>query len=193
MNPIDDYFPELLKTMERLDPAAIQQTLLQAANEHSLDPRPLLLIAAQYAQAGQMDAAEASYIAALQRSPGFAIARFQLGLLQFSSGRPAAAFATWAPLNALEENHPLRLFKTGLEFLAEDKFQEAEHWLRRGTECNKENAPLNHDMQLFLTEIGRLQTQEPMRSQATPSKSDAAENVASDDKHFLVSAYRNLH
>ena len=82
------------------------------------------------------DLAEASYIWALQRAPQSALARFQLGLLQLRSARPAAAFATWAPLETLGDGHPLLLFKRGFEALALDRFPEARRWLLAGIGAN---------------------------------------------------------
>lgn len=77
-----DYLPLLLQSLQADEPASAIVRLQQAAQQNPNDPRPLLLVAAAHAQAGQSDQAEAAYIAALQRTPQLAIARFQLGLLQ---------------------------------------------------------------------------------------------------------------
>ena len=186
-----DYFPQLLEAIAALPAEAALLRLQRAADEHALDGRPLLLMAAEYAQAGNFDAAEACFISALQRAPDFSIARFQLGLLQFSSGRPAAAAATWAPLDLLAQDDPLRLFKAGLEYLAQDKFDAARHWLMQGIAKNDTNSPLNQDMQRVVDEIDKLQTQRADPDHPASGGTPAPEQGL--DEHFLVSAYRNLH
>jgi tetratricopeptide (TPR) repeat protein len=177
-----DYLPDLVNRLQTADGASARRLLEEAGRTHPADPRPLLLLAAELVHDKELDRAEAAYTAALQCAPDFAIARFQLGLLQLTSGRPAVAQATWAPLELLEDGHPLRLFKTGLELLAQDRFAEARGFLERGIAANHENPPLNRDMQMVLEGIGRLEA-------------DAGEPPASSDSategHVLVSSYRN--
>src|SRR5260221_14244355 len=55
---------------------------------------------------------------AVEIAPHYALARFQLGFLQFTSGDAAAAEATWRPLEALPGDSPLRLFSGGVRALA---------------------------------------------------------------------------
>jgi tetratricopeptide (TPR) repeat protein len=189
-----DYFPALLAAIKELEPALSIERLRQAAYDHPNDVRPLLLLAAEHAGIGRIDEAEAAYIAVLQRAPDFAIARFQLGLLQFTSARPAAARATWLPLDMLDPGDPLRLFKTGLEFLAEDKFEEAKQWLMKGIAQNQGNLPLNRDMQRLIDEIAKLQEKAPRPSVGTPAApATAAKEESAADEHFLLSSYRSLH
>ncbi len=125
--------------------------ILEAAVARSTsDPRPLLLMAAELLKQQDVDRAEGAYLLALQRDPGCAMARFQLGLLQFVNARPAAAFATWAPLEDLPEDDPLRLFKRGLEAFGRDRFEEARTWLAAGIAANPADEPLGRDMQSML-------------------------------------------
>lgn len=184
----EDYLPPLLQDIAMLDSVATLERLNAAADQHPHDARPLLLIAAEYAQAKAYDQAEAAFIGALRRDPDFAVARFQLGLLQLTSGRPAAASATWAPLSELPEDNEFRLFKTGLDALAQDRFAEAAQWLRAGIAANHSNPALNRDMQRFLAEIARIEGSPPDDG----GQPDATAEQASGE-HFLVSAYRNLH
>src|SRR5207249_11806575 len=46
---------------------------------------------------------------ALDIAPAYALARFQLGFLEFTSGEAALAEETWRPLHALADDIPLRL------------------------------------------------------------------------------------
>jgi len=64
--------------------------LREASRLQPAEALPHFLLGANAAEAGRNDAAESEYIACLSRAPGMAIARFQLGLLQVTNGRPAA-------------------------------------------------------------------------------------------------------
>lgn len=180
-----DYLPLLLRRIEGASSEDSASVLAQAANDHPTDARPLLLLGGELAGAGKIDGAEAAYTVALQRAPEFWIARFQLGLLQFTSGRPAIALVTWAPLDQLDTKHYLRLFKQAFERLAEDDFESASRLLREGIQGNLENAPLNGDMNMLL---GRL-----IQQGFVASDTSAEPPNASTDEHFLVSTYRNAH
>lgn len=183
-----DYLPELLARIQRGSRQDARSSLEQAAQQYPKDPRPLLLLAAELVHAKEIDRAEGTYLLALQRAPDFAIARFQLGLLQFTSARPAAAIATWAPLDLLPETDPLRLFKTGLEALGEDRFEDARRWLLEGIARNTSNAPLNRDMQMVIDRIAELGVLDGGAKGAPEPK--PAEQAAEGQAHFLVSAYR---
>jgi cytochrome c-type biogenesis protein CcmH/NrfG len=174
-----DYLLPLLRQLPTLDPASARPRLEAAAQEHPRDPRPLALMAAEHAQAKAYDEAEAAFVGALRRDPEYAPARFQLGLLQLSSGRPAAARMTWDPLAALPEGDPYRTFATGLNHLAQDRFTEAAQWLRAGIAANTVNPALNRDMQRFLERIAP--------DGPPPDNGTDAETAG---EHFLVSAYR---
>jgi tetratricopeptide (TPR) repeat protein len=117
--------------------------------------------------------------AAVDLAPGYAVARFQLGLLELSSGDGAAALATLQPLEGLPADNPLRLFALGLQRLAADDFDQAIRFLREGVARNTEIPAMNKDMTLIIDEAqARLNGQggdgEPM-SQA----------------HFLLQQYAN--
>lgn len=181
---VEDYLPEILQRLSSATAEVSMETLASALQKYPGDPRLWLLIAGEHAQSSRWDAAEAAYITAIQINPGFAIARFQLGLLQLTSGRPTAAFATWQPLEGLQENHYLRLFKQGLEFLAQDSFEQAKQRLQAGIDSNQENPALNIDMQRMLTEITKLENPE----NGPPSNSDTPA-----DEHVLISNYRSTY
>jgi len=167
-------------------------TALEEAVRHTTptDPRILLLLASQYAALGQTDAAEASYTALLQMAPDFAIARFQLGLLQFTCGRPAVAIATWGPLEQLPSDHYLRAFVQGFWFLSQDEFEKACNSLQMGIALNQDNPALNHDMHMMLEHIRAQQLS------ATPSATEpspVSDEDTHDSQHFLLSGYTRLH
>jgi Flp pilus assembly protein TadD len=189
-----DYLPDLLRRLQILqgDGSAVMQSLEQAALEHPGDARVFLLLGAERMHGKDVDGAEAAYIAALQLAPTFHIARFQLGLLQLTSGRPAAALSTWTPLDQLDDKDPLRLFKTGLEFLAQDRFEEARRWLMQGIAQNQSNPPLNRDMQMVLDRVAHLGACAGPVEQGDGMPDPETTAPGSGD-HFLVSAYRKVH
>lgn len=181
MNHPPDDLLEALNQLQGMDPKAALDRLGILAQTHPGDPRPLLLLAGQHAEAQDYDRAEEAYLAALQRAPGYAIARFQLGLLQFTGGRPGEALATWAPLEQLSLEHPLRLFATALACLAQDRFQEAVGLLEAGIARNLDIPPLNHDMQRVIQRI--------QEAGVLPNLPPTGEG-GGDDAHYLLSAYR---
>jgi tetratricopeptide (TPR) repeat protein len=194
-----DYISDLLEKINMSDFPEKLSLLTRSAQTYPDDHRILLLLAGVQAQAQKFDCAEATYIDILRTSPHYAIARFQLGLLQFTSSRPAAAFATWKPLDQLDENDPLWLFKRAFEYLAQDQFAAAVHYLRQGIACNSSNPPLNEDMRLLLARISEtsgIKDETSDRTEAGHTNGNVDETPASapaSEAHFLVSAYRNLH
>lgn len=103
-----------------------------------------------FAEDGDYAKALADFQAATDLAPDFAIARFQLGLLELSLGKSDRAKSVWAPLDQLAENDCLRLFKQGLCQIADERLQEGVEWLRAGLQVNQSFPPLNRDMQLLI-------------------------------------------
>lgn len=95
--------------------------------------------------------AHLAFSRAVALAPDFALARFQLGFFELTSGEAERAVNTLAPLDTmLPEGHYLRLFAQGLRHLIEDRFQETIDTLTAGIAGNRENLPLNGDMQLII-------------------------------------------
>ena len=91
--------------------------------------------------------AHASLSRAVALAPDFALARFQLGFFELTSGEAVRALATWAPLaTTLPDDHHLRRFVTGLDHLVHDGFDAAADALRVGIAANDENPVLRRDM-----------------------------------------------
>ncbi|MDN8618027.1 tetratricopeptide repeat protein [Variovorax ginsengisoli] len=117
---------------------------------------PRYLLAAEFAALGDMDKAESAFASAVRLAPEFAMARFQLGLLQFSSGRAELALLTWQPLRALPETDPLPHFVAGFEVLAIDQFDEALRHFQRGLALNHGNDALSGDIEKVIAGIRAL-------------------------------------
>jgi tetratricopeptide (TPR) repeat protein len=121
-----------------------------------LDPRLHFLHGSVLAGLQRYDEGRRAMARAVEIAPDYALARFQLGFLDLTSGRALDAVAVWTPLVNLPEDEPLRLLAEGLMNLASDRFSEARRLLARGMELNTAIPLINADMQLILDQIADL-------------------------------------
>lgn len=149
-----------------------------AARERPDSALPHFLIGAELAQARRIEEAETAYASAVLLAPEFETARYQLGLLQFTSGRAAAAMVTWEPLFRLAEDHAVRAFVEGFAHLAADAFDPALERFAAGMALNRDNPPMNSDIAKVVASIHALRAPS---SAAAPGE---------DDSHVLLAAYR---
>lgn len=144
---------------------------------------PHFLIGSEHASRGQVQAAELAFSNAVLLAPGFLLARYQLGLLQFTSQRAASALLTWQPLLALPADQPLPHFVRGFAALAQDLHHEALAHYRAGLACPTDNPALFEDIQRVVDAVQQLAT--------GSAQGPAAEPHAA---HVLLSGYaRGLH
>lgn len=120
---------------------------------------------------------------AVERAPGYAIARFQLGFLEMTSGDYPAARTTWAPLLDLPAEDPLLLFVMGLEQLAKDSVPEGIELLRQGIARNTDNPPLNNDMQLIIDKTLEEAGARPADDEPTTATHLLLQRYANKTKH----------
>lgn len=126
--------------------------------DHPDDARLHFLRGSLLAGIGRPIEAVSALRRAVELAPDFAIARFQLGFFQLTSGEAANALETWGPLALLAENHYLRSFVAGLTHLIRDEFDQSLERLQRGIVANTENPPLNRDMQLIVDKVREVQS-----------------------------------
>jgi Flp pilus assembly protein TadD, contains TPR repeats len=141
---------------------------------------PHFLIGSEYAALGEVDKAESALANAVLLAPALHIARYQLGLLQFSSGRAASALVSWGPLFQLDEANPLLHFVRGFAALAQDDFTAAEAHFQTGLLRNHDNAALSADIEKVL--LGIRQAKADGRFAVSSADAPAA-------SHVLVSNY----
>ena len=141
---------------------------------------PHFLMGSEYAALGEIDKAEIALANAVVLAPALHIARYQLGLLQFSSGRASLAFVSWGPLVDLDESQPLLHFVRGFAALAQDDFAAAESHFEAGLLRNHENPALSADIQKVMAGIRQAKA-------AGPRAVNADEGQAAE--HVLVSNY----
>jgi len=147
----EDLLSEVMATAQASDEDGLAATD-QALRTHAGDARLHFLRGSLLAGLKRYDEARQAMGRAVQIAPTFAVARFQLGLLELTSGQAEAAEATWGPLQDLPEHHYLRLFAAGLGRLIRDDFPGTIALLMEGIENNDENLPLNRDMQMMIAE-----------------------------------------
>lgn len=120
---------------------------------HPADPRLHFLGGSLLAAQGRYPEARVAMARSIEIAPDFAIARFQLGLLELSSGDAAAADATLEPLAEAESEDALTLFARGLRHLARDELASAVALLREGMRVNRDHPLVSRDMQLIVDQI----------------------------------------
>jgi tetratricopeptide (TPR) repeat protein len=147
---------------------------------------PHFLIGAEYAQLGRMVEAEAAYANAVLLAPDLSIARYQLGLVQFTSGRASMALVTWQPLLTLPNNDPLGLFVRGFIELAQDKFESSLDFFSKGINANHTNAPLNADIMRVIEKIQTVIN----NNKQQPISPTMADEIKEESSHFLLESYR---
>lgn len=135
-------------------------------------PVPHFLLASESAACGQWEQAEAQFAAALLVDPGFSLARYQLGLLQFSTGRAALALLTWQPLLDSREQ-ALAAFVRGFTALAQDDFAGARTEFESGLAAPDVNPAVAGDIRQVLGRIAQAAAEQPV----PPTSSVGASHV----------------
>lgn len=146
----DDTLNILLEDLRRgnSDLGRINTALSAFPNDHRLH----FLHGSILVEEGKLVEAHQALSRAIELEPDYAIARFQLGLFELTSGEAGRALETWGRLDALPDGHYLRAFLDGLRRLIRDDFAGAAQALQIGIDNNRENPALNHDMQLVIAE-----------------------------------------
>ena len=148
----DELLSDAIAVAERDDTAgrARAGTLV---GDYPADPRLHFLYCSLLAAEGRYEEARTAMARSVELAPGYDIARFQLGLLELSSGDAAAADATLAPLADTPSEAALVLFARGLRHLARDELPAAAELLRGGIACNEEHPLVSRDMELIIAKI----------------------------------------
>jgi Flp pilus assembly protein TadD len=156
-------------------------------SEYPDDPRLYFLKGSLLAARTQYEEGRVAMRRAVELSSGYDIARFQLGLLELSSGDAEAADATFQPLADAPGESALSLFALGLRHLARDNFDQAEALLRRGIEVNIEHPLVNRDMQLMLAGIAEARAKGAAETALSSAGSESEEDVSA--AHLLLKHY----
>lgn len=161
--------------------------LTRAASEQPSSGIPHFLMGSEYAALGQIAQAEAAFSNAVLLAPHLPVARYQLGLLQYSSGRVPAALVTWQPLLELGEGSPMQHWVRGFGALAQDQLDAAKAHFERGVQLNLDNLPMSADILKIVREIDAVQSS-PSADPASVASGPPADD-AEASAHFLVTNY----
>ena len=153
---------------------------------------PHFLIGSALASQEEYEKAETAFSNAVLLSPNFSIARYQLGLLQFTSGRAALALVMWQPLleiaSPTAEEQALSLFVRGYAALAQDDFGPALAQFREGVRINSGNAVVSSDVNKVIDRVEKLLASTGI----TPTTPVPDEIVDLNDAHVLLNNYQNI-
>jgi Flp pilus assembly protein TadD len=180
-NSLPETLQRALEASTRDDTDNALRLLHQAAAETPSSALPQFLLGAELAQLGRIGEAEAAYANAVLLAPQFNIARYELGTLQFTSGRAALALVTWQPLLNAPDTDSLKLFVRGYAELAQDAFDAALDWFNRGMAANTANEALNANIRLLVAGVDKARASRPAQ--------DPQPEQAADGAHFLLSNY----
>ena len=167
----DETMGSIIRQLQTDDAGGLA-TIASMQISYPLDPRLHFLRGSVLAGLQRYDEGRSAMARAIEIAPDYALARFQLGFLDLTSGRAVDAIGVWQPLFNLPEDEPLRIFAEGLTHLAGDNFAEARRLLNKGIELNTENPLISTDMQLILDEIKDglpEQVPQPAPDQSAPS------------------------
>lgn len=131
------------------DSLVMLKTLLERDPQHV---HAQYLLAAQHAQLGMFERAEAGFRAAVAGAPELAIARFQLGQLLVMKGAAGEAAEVLSPLDARED--ALAAYARGLLAAANDDAPAALRELDQGLALPQEIPALAGDMQRLRDRLG---------------------------------------
>lgn len=151
---------------------------------------PQFLLGAEYAALGDMDEAEAAFANAVRLAPDFPMARYQLGLLQFSSGRAAVGLLTWQPLLELPESDPLPHFVNGFGALARDQFVEALAFYEQGLQRNTSNPALSADIEKVMAGIRVAMAQNDGESVGVSESAVGEKDAVDASIHVFLANYQ---
>jgi hypothetical protein len=178
---------EAMAASQRGDSSAAVSQLQYLAQLPGVGGEPLYLLGAEWASLGRMHEAEGAFAAAVLASPGLVMARFQLGLLQVSSGRSALGALTWQPLLNLPADEALRHYVEGYMALIGDSFELAKRSFEYGLSLPQSNEALMADIRKTLAAM-------PMQNAPeSPSGEVAGPSSEVDHHHVLVANYSAGH
>lgn len=151
------------------------------------------LLGAVHAQLGMGERAIREIERALSYDPTLGTARFQLGLLYMSNDQEALARKAWMPLDELDADNALRLFKEGMTRFMDEDYAGAVGLLQRGIELNEEVESLNDNMRQVLEQAqAMLEAGDAPAEAITPrgAELDRDGRDPAAQQHVLLAGYR---
>jgi len=134
-----------------------EQALDRLVAKYPDDPRLHFMRGSILAGSGRSIEAHRALSRAVELAPDYALARYQLGFFELTSGEPQKALGTWGPLLAEPDGSYLRKFVEGMTHLIRDEFASAITQFEQGLALNTGNEPMNNDIRLLIDECRKLQ------------------------------------
>lgn len=154
------------------------------------DGRLHFLLGALHAEIGLDERAIAELSRAVQLSPELHVAHFQLGTLLLKRGEVDRATEAWRPLDRLDRQHPLYLFKSALVRLADGDYAQCITELKQGIARNDENEFLNVEMREVLARTEALLAEEGQAAISATAAAPLAHRDDSSGQHVLLAGYQ---
>lgn len=151
----DAEIAELVQAIDGID-AGDEEKVGTLIRRYPDDPRLHFMQGSIFAGKGRPIEAHKAMSRALELAPAFALARYQLGFFEMTSGEPERALSTWGPLLAAPRDNYLRVFVEGMTHLIRDEFADAIARFESGIALNDENPPMNNDIRLLIAECRKL-------------------------------------
>lgn len=158
--------------------------LRQAVERNPSDLSNRIKLAAFYLDKGQGEAAQAEFLEILRAKPDQTVAITGLGLAYFQQGQKAAALEQFQKVIQTQEGKKYSQFSpdlnnayyySGLIYLQEERFQEAEATLRKAVGTNGADADARMYLGWALCQLGRCQEALPEVTIATQFVPEEAE------------------
>jgi tetratricopeptide (TPR) repeat protein len=150
------------------------------------DGNPHQLRGAIFASQGEPKKAIDEMTQALALNPQLEGARFQLGLLHFTSGNIFEAQSVWQAFHDFDERHPLRLFKTDMLHLAKDEFEDCVALLERGISlCNVKS--INKDIRRVIDKVRAVVPAKPPAPAPAPAATQPL--TQNNPQHVMLARY----
>lgn len=154
--------------------------LNQSLANWPFDYRLWFLRGAALASQQRHDEARLDFLRVYELAPEFHVATFMLGFLDFINARGTAAEATWAVLDQIAEDQPLRVLKNGLLSLSRGDFDVSLRQLDRGIALNQQYPLINSYIQAVIMKISEHSQQPTATTMDTQAPQD----------HLLLSGYQ---
>ncbi len=133
---------------------------------------------------GPFAAAEGLFAQAVLLAPDFHLARYQLGLLQFSGGRAQLALLTWAPLLEWPASEPFPHLVRAFSALASDDLDGAKALFGQALPLARDNEGMVADIERLMQAI----------DESTARSAPAAPEGEAPAHHVLLGNYsRSIH
>lgn len=161
-----------------------RELLTRCLQVHPGSGRANYLMAAELAEAGDMDGALLRFAAALKAEPGLHEARLQWAMLLLTLGRMQASTEVLDGFASLSVHPALQVFQLGLRHVAAGELKMAAAVLRAGLALRHPNEPLAGDMGALVAHVEQC-----MNGMVSPAIHASEYSVP---EHFLVQAYDSM-